>query len=182
MSTPPKTLVQGDSDDWEVSDSDLTVGGDWTAKTVFVEDLAADAQLTLNGVITAGKATFTLGAIQSATLNPGVTNWFVVLENTVTDERKTVCSGTTRVHYDPLATSKTQSFARKMLGLIETRLQGQAVDGEQSVTLEGVTVTYHDMTELEALRSKYAREVRMEERIDAGQHPSGITFGRVRFG
>lgn len=177
MSYPPSEIYQGDNAEWKQTDDDFA--GSHTAKTIFVDDGENANKVEIAGVIASNVATFTLTPALSSTLTPGVMRW-AIIKTLSTTEREVIAEGTIRVKWNPETSNRPQSHARTMLGLIETRLQGQAVEGEETISYLDVSVTFHNMRELEELRRYYQREVAAEERRDQGRPPAGIRFGRVR--
>lgn len=118
------------------------------------------APITLAGSVSSDTATFDLTTAQSLTLATGTVEWGVVLDDGA-DDRVTVSRGTTCVLPDPAAATPA-SHASTCLALVETRIQGQLVNGEDSISYLGVNINYLSPAELEALRSKYKAEINSE--------------------
>jgi len=120
---------------------------------------------------------FRMTSSQTRTLPPGAYHWacYAVRE----DERQTLGSGRLEVLVDlqQVETFDGRSHARRMLDLIEAALEKRIPKDQQSYEIDGMKLDRIPVERLEALRTRYRREVAAESR--RGKSPFG-RFTRVR--
>lgn len=115
-----------------------------------------------------------VSASTSASWAPGVYRW-VALAVRGEGERQTVASGLLEVSpnletADPV---DARSHAARMLALIEAALEKRIPKDQQSYEIDGMRLDRIPIERLEALRSKYRREIQRER---DRRHPYGRTL------
>jgi len=114
---------------------------------------------------------FTVGASATRDLPAGVYRWACYAERG--DERLTLASGSLTVLPDLQQATEFdgRSHARRMLDLIEAALEKRIPKDQQSYEIDGMRLDRIPIERLEALRTRYRREVASAKR-------KGSPFGR----
>lgn len=118
---------------------------------------------------------FRMTSSQTRNLPPGAYHWacYAVRE----DERQTLGSGRMEILVDlqQAETFDGRSHARRMLDLIEAALEKRIPKDQQSYEIDGMKLDRIPLERLEALRTRYRREVAAEGKGRKGRSP----FGRI---
>lgn len=163
----PKTLNAGDSVAWARAEPAYPASAGWLLSYAFRGPGQFD-------VIAVGGSPYQveIAASVTATYPPGLYRWACYV--TRGDDRKTLGFGETTVVADwqGLDGTDARTHARRMLDLIEKALEKRIPKDQQSYEIDGMRLDRIPIERLEALRVRYAREVRSEQRTCS-------PFGRV---
>lgn len=164
----PKKLHAGDSVTWAREAPAYPSADGWSLC------FALRGPGSLDVVSTDGEPyQFRMTASQTRALPPGPYHWacYAIRE----DERATLEAGRMEILADLLQaeTFDGRSHARRMLDLIEAALEKRIPKDQQSYEIDGMKLDRIPVERLEALRTRYRREVAAESR--RGKSP----FGRI---
>ncbi|MDM9557344.1 hypothetical protein QU926_27395 [Pseudomonas asiatica] len=111
-----------------------------------------------------------LGADETATWPPGLYRWVALAFRD--GERLTVASGLLEVapNLETAEPFDARSHARRMLELIEAALEKRIPKDQQSYEIDGQRLDRIPIERLDALRTKYLREI---QRLNASRSPYG---------
>lgn len=170
----PKTLHAGDSVTWAREASAYPSADGWSLC------FALRGPGSLDVVSTDGEPyQFRMAASQTRELPPGAYHWacYAVRE----DERATLAAGRLEIFTDLLQAGVIdgRSHARRMLDLIEAALEKRIPKDQQSYEIDGMRLDRIPIERLEALRTRYRREVSVEGQGRRGRSPFG-RYSRVR--
>jgi hypothetical protein len=173
--TVPKQFVAGDSWSWERDLSDYPATT-WSAVCYFENK---DGVFQVAGVADGDTHTFTIAAATTATYKPGRYGWRLRVTDGATTT--TVENGITEVLVDPAAagTHDTRSWARRTLEAVEAFLEGNATTAQQSMTIQGRSISRWSLPELTKWRKELREEVRSE---DQGTRASARRNIKARYG
>lgn len=154
----PTQLHAGDSVAWERAVPGYPAADGWR----LFYALIGPAQYVLEA-IAAEPYRIEATAADTAAWSPGAYRWAAFVERA--DTRKTVATG--RLEVSPnLATAEpydVRSHAERMLALIEAALEKRIPKDQQSYEIDGLRLDRIPIERLDALRSKYRRELMREK-------------------
>lgn len=155
----PTQLHAGDSIAWSRDVPAHPASAGWSLRYV----LSGPARYELEA-ISAGSYLVEVSATDSATWLPGVYRW-VALAVRGEGERQTVATGLLEISPN-LETSDpvdARGHALRMLNMIEAALEKRIPKDQQSYEIDGMRLDRIPIERLEALRSKYRREIQREK-------------------
>lgn len=140
----PDTIVKGDAYSFQVNDIDFPVGT-WTAATIYFKH-GTDAVRSFNGVVSGAYHLFTLTNSNTDTLFAGRN----LVSVSWSDGTYRGSSAWTEVNVleNPTAAG-TSSSAATIVAAIETAMATLAGGTMQSVSVDGVSYTKRDLTQLQ---------------------------------
>lgn len=153
-------MVAGDTWQWTRELADYPAGT-WTATAYFEnKDGSFEVTATADGVT----HDFLIAATATTGYKPGRYGWRLRVTDgsTVT----TVESGIVEVLVDPAkaGNSDTRSWARRTLEAVEAFLEGNASTAQQSMSIQGRSLSRWSLAELTQFRDQLRAEVRTEEK------------------
>jgi hypothetical protein len=125
----------------------------------------------------------TVDASTSSNKAAGTWRWTAYMVRAADNARVAVATGTFVVKANPAASFDARSHAVKVLGAIESLIEGRSVSDVNSYSIAGRSLTKLTVNELMSWRAHYRREVKRER--NAANAASGKPTGRtqvVRFG
>lgn len=154
----PRELVAGDTWTWTRELGDYPAGT-WTA-TVYFEN--KDGVFNVSGTASNTTHSFTIDATTSAAIKPGLYGWRLRVTDGSTTT--TVENGMLDVLVDPAKAGRvdTRSWARRTLEAIEAFLEGNASTAQQSMSIQGRSLSRWSLPDLTAFRDKLKSEVATE--------------------
>lgn len=159
-SSLPSVLIAGNTWQWDREYSDYPAGT-WTATAYFENQ---SKTFSAAGVAEATAHRFTIAAATTAGYPAG--RYRVRVR--VTDGSQVFIAETVHVDVDldPAAagTADTRSWARRTLDAVEAFLEGNASTAQQSMTIQGRSISRWSLPELTKWREQLRAEVRTEER------------------
>ena len=178
--TEPRSFVQGAKVEWTRSLTDFPAST-WTLTYTFRSD---SHDFTVTATADGDTHAATITAAVTADIPAASYAWQAIASDGAGDV-KAVDAGILTVEKD-LANVETgfdpRSWARRMLDLIEARLEGTADRDDLSYSTEGLSVSRYSPDQLEERRSFYRRIVVREERAERAknrEHHSGRIFMRL---
>jgi hypothetical protein len=176
-STLPTDLIAGNTWQWDREYGDYPAGT-WTA-TAYFENKAKAFNVAATAEGTAHR--FTISAATSATYPAG--RYRISVRVTDGSQVFIAETGYCEVEADPAAagTRDTRTWARRTLEAVEAFLEGNATTAQQSMTIQGRSISRWSLPELTAWRDKLRQEVKMEEqgsRAGLGRNIK-VRLGRV---
>lgn len=154
----PTQLHAGDSVTWSRDVPDRPASAGWGLRYVFSgpDRHTVDALLTtpyqvqISAEVTAGWA-------------PGLYKWVALAFRG--DQRLTIASGTITVapNFETADPSDARSHAQRMLDMIEAALEKRIPKDQQSYEIDGMRLDRIPIERLDALRTKYRRELQREK-------------------
>jgi hypothetical protein len=173
----PAELIAGDTWAWTRSLGNYPAST-WTA-TVYFENAAA----TFNSAASASGTdhAFSIDAATTAAKKAGRYRWSVRVTDGTT--AATVETGWVEVRTNPAAagTSDPRSSARRTLDALNDFLEGKASNAQQSVTINGRSLSTYTLPELREWQQTLEARVRTEEGGPAagGRRTLKLRFGRA---
>lgn len=163
----PKTLNAGDSVAWAREEAAYPSSAGWVLSYAFRGPGQFDVTASPGSPYQVA-----IPASVTAQYPAGLYRWACYV--TRDEDRQTLGFGETTVVADwqGLAGADVRSHARRMLDLVEVALEKRIPKDQQSYEIDGMRLDRIPIERLEALRVRYAREVRTEQR-------RGSPFGRV---
>lgn len=164
--TTPNYLIPGDTAKWQRSYTDYPASQGWVA-TYY---LTGPAQRTVTGTASVDAFQFVLSALASSNLPKGTYSY--AIKCALSGEVYTAESGLVEMR-DNLALANPIQFCETMIGLLETALQTMLLDGEvaQTISVAGRSITLEKMADVEAMRSRYYKELKV---LKSGGRPSAL--------
>lgn len=161
----PTQLHAGDSIAWERDVPAYPAAAGWSLRYV----LSGPARHVLEALATAPYR-IELAAADTASWAPGLYRWVALAINGT--QRLTVDSGTLEVaaNLETAEPSDARSHAQRMLALIEAALEKRIPKDQQSYEIDGMRLDRIPIERLDALRSKYLREL---QRAKNSRRPTG---------
>lgn len=156
----PSELHAGDSASWEREARAFPSAAGWSLKYVLRGPVGLDV------VAEGGEPyRFALSADETRQLTAGTYQWACFAERG-TSERATLAAGTVRVRADlqSVGLLDGRSHAERMLDLIEAALEKRIPKDQQSYEIDGMRLDRIPIERLEALRTRYRREVASAKR------------------
>lgn len=154
----PTQLHAGDSAAWSRAVPDRPASAGWGLRYVFngPDRHTVDAQLTTPYQVE-------LGADVTATWAPGLYRWVALAFRG--DQRLTVATGTIDVapNLETAEPSDARGHAQRMLAMIEAALEKRIPKDQQSYEIDGMRLDRIPIERLDALRTKYRRELQREK-------------------
>lgn len=164
----PVSLVSGDS--WTFP---IPVDGVRLSVKLVLVPISGGASRQLVASPVDGGWVVSLASADSAAFEAGEYSW-AVLSEIVAGERLTEKTGRLTIQPDPLAsTGDRRSKAKRILDAIEASIEGRAVKGVESYTIEGRSLSRTPIPDLLRLRSVYARIVAKEMAQESGTAQGG---------
>jgi len=161
----PTKLHAGDSVTWSRDEPGYPASAGWALRYVFSgpDRYTVDAQ---------GGAPYlvALNAEATASWPPGLYRWVALALRG--DQRLTVATGTVEVspNLETAEPSDARGHAQRMLAMIEAALEKRIPKDQQSYEIDGMRLDRIPIERLDALRTKYRREV---QRDKASRWPFG---------
>jgi hypothetical protein len=157
--TLPTALIAGNTWQWDREYGDYHAGT-WTAIAYFENKAKTFSAV---GVASGSAHRFTVAAATSATYPPG--RYKVSVRVTDGSEVFIAETGYCEVEADPAAagTRDTRSWARRTLEAVEAFLEGNASTAQQSMSIQGRSISRWSLPELTEWRDKLRQEVKTEE-------------------
>ncbi len=157
-------FVVGDT--WSQTDSlpDYPASAGWVLKTRFVYDGAGTA-FTINSTASGDDHVTTIAASVTATWTAGICTWVQFVEDGA-GQSISIGSGKITLQPDPrVATTAIDLRSAAQIGLDNVRavLRGTASQGVLSYSIAGRSLQRYSITELMALESKLAADVKREQ-------------------
>lgn len=185
LSSEPISIRSGNTVKWRKSFTSYPANDGWAL--TYVLTLQSDFSKRLSVAAVADSADFvtTLSAAQTAALTPGTYNLFgSVLK---AGERYDVFTGTIELKPDLAAilTGDHRSDIKKKLDAVEAAILGKATVDQQSVQINGRSVTRYSLAEMLVLRDRlkadYQKELQAEQIARTGINPRrvGVRFARL---
>lgn len=174
----PQYIQSGDTTRFTFNDADHPTSL-WSAILYVWRNSAA----VTNFSATESGDTYTVAmtAAQTASLSPGLYEWFIRFTETSSGEIQSGASGTFTV-LPNLAATQTASTAATMLSTLETCITSLAAGTNQSVSFNGQSYTKKDIGQLYRLRTQLQAEVHRERAAnDALKGVTGRDRYQVRF-
>ena len=155
----PKALIAGNTWQWDRGYSDYPAGT-WTA-TAYFENRHKTFSVT--AVASGSDFRFTIPAATSAGYPAG--SYKVSVRVTDGTQVFIAETGWCDVEVDPAASGlhDTRSWARRTLEAVEAFLSGNATTAQQSMSIQGRSISRWSITELREWRKELRQEVKMEE-------------------
>jgi hypothetical protein len=186
MSTPeqvPDQLVVGDTWVWTRSLTDYpasTYTGAW-----YFENKSS--QISISAVASGDIHTVSVAKATTAAYTAGEYRWRFVATKISDSTRTSVESGWVSVLADPAATGRVdwRSHARKTLAAIEAVIEGRATTDQESMSINGRSISRISIADLLKFRDYYKAEVSSEKAAEAVAAGLGspkriyVRFGRV---
>ena len=162
----PKQLHAGDSITWSRDVPAFPAAAGWVLSYV----LNGPDRVSFEALATERMHTIEVAASVTATWPPGFYRWVARVERG--NERRTVASGTLEVlpNLDTAEPTDARSHAQRMLALIEAALEKRIPKDQQSYEIDGLRLDRIPIERLDALRTKYRREL---QRLLAKRWPTG---------
>lgn len=166
----PAQIIAGDRAMWKRTD----LGSDYPSSAYTLAYSARSEGVTsyeLSITTTASGLDYLVQISQATTANwiPGRYQWQAYIVRTSDSERVTVGTGVFEVKANAdKSDADTRSHARITLTNLETAIQALSSKTSSSYTINGRSMTYADLTELEGLRAQYESKVRAEDRKTNG--------------
>ena len=164
--TEPTTIIAGDTLKWRRTDlSALYPAPAWTLSYT----LRGPSRIDLTAAQDAEAHQVTVPAAETATYAPGEYTWAAFVTNAATAERYQVETG--RLTIAPnlaadLPAFEGRSYARRMLGAIESVLLNRASEDANELTINGKRLVRIPPAELLTLRDKFRLEVANERKAE----------------
>lgn len=157
----PTDFRAGNSVSWSQSVPDA----DHTYEYVFI---GSGGRFNISAVVDSNLLTVTLNSSDTIEYSPGEYHWF--LFSTFNENRHQVDDGYITLSGDvtKLASLDTSTFASRVLGAIEKRIEGRILSDHENYSVDGRSLTRIPFAQLESLRNKYAWQVR-DEKVRKGQ-------------
>jgi hypothetical protein len=171
----PASLIAGNTWQWDREYSDYPAPT-WTATAYFENKAKTFSAL---GVAEGSAHRFTIAAATSATYPPG--RYKVSVRVTDGSQVFIAEAGYCEVEADPAAagTRDTRSWARRTLEAVEAFLEGNASTAQQSMSIQGRSISRWSLEELKQWRKELRQEVQQE---DQGSHAGVGRNIKVRYG
>lgn len=175
--TLPTAILAGDTHKFTYGHASYPVSDGWTCTYLLVGE---SSRLSLSGVSNGTDFDFTVSATQSGLLKAGTYSYTARMS--LGGEVYTTAAGNVVVQEDLATTTAKIVHAEKMLALIEKALQGRFTDadGIEAGSIGGRNFALMKVTELEALRARYYRELKTLR--GELQNPSGVRTISVQVG
>lgn len=169
----PTTITAGLSYAWSKSFSDYPAGSGWTLAYSIVNNKDQfDVSSSANG----DDFDVAIPTSESADYVPGLYRLIGYVDDGT--DRKQVYCGDLIIQPDFTEVADMRSYAERVLGAIESVIEGSATKDQQSVMVDGQTLIRRTPTDLIMLRDRFRREVESERR--AANMANGETVGRVQ--
>lgn len=154
----PTQLHAGDSIAWERDVPAYPAADGWALRYV----LSGPARHVL-GAIPGAPYRVEVSAQDTAAWPAGLYRWVALAVNGA--QRLTVATGTLEVgaNLETAAPADARSHAQRMLALIEAALEKRIPKDQQSYEIDGMRLDRIPIERLDALRSKYRRELQREK-------------------
>ena len=178
--TEPDRFIQGAKVEWTRDLADFPASA-WTLTYTF---LSPTHTFTVTGVASGDTHAATIASAASLDVPAGEYQWQALADDGAGDV-KAIDSGFLIVdrRYSQHAEGfELRSFARRMLELIEARIEGTADRDDLSYSTEGLSVSRYSPEQLEERRSFYRRLVVAEDRKARAanrEHHDGRIFMRL---
>ena len=161
----PKQLHAGDSITWSRDVPACPANAGWALRYV----LSGPGRESFEAL---GTAPFTveLAASVTAAWAPGLYRWVARVERG--EQRRTVASGTLEVleNLETAEPTDARTHAQRMIDLIEAALEKRIPKDQQSYEIDGMRLDRIPVERLDALRTKYRREL---QRLLSKRWPTG---------
>lgn len=175
MKQEPTRITAGNSYSWTKSLNYLASDG-WVIRYSIVN--ISSATSISGSEESPGEYSFSLPASVSVQLDVGEYRLVGYAANTGQDERVTFYSSSLTVSPDPTSAGDFRTYAAKTLDAIESMIAKTATKDQQSVTVDGQTLSRRSIPDLIILRDRFKREVAREKHIlkakKAGRNPGKI--------
>jgi len=173
-------FVVGDT--WSQTDSlpDYPASAGWVLKTRFVYDGAGTA-FTINSTASGDDHVTTIAASVTATWTAGICTWVQFVEDGA-GQSISIGSGKITLQPDPrVATTAIDLRSAAQVGLDNVRavLRGTASQGVLSYSIAGRSLQRYSITELIALESKLASDVKREQPDFGARSKVFVRLGRA---
>lgn len=175
--TEPTSLAAGDTAKWKRSLADYPASAGWTLTYTLV---SATARITFAAQADGDDHLVAVPAVTTAGWAAATYTWRA--QASKAGEVYTVGSGTITIEPAFTAATDARTHARRVLDAIEAVIEGRATSDVEEYQIAGRQLRYIPITELLALRDKYADSVKREEA--AARSANGLSDGRrvyVRF-
>lgn len=162
----PPQIRAGDSVTWRVSLPDYPVEAGWQLHYALRGPQGIDLEALAGS---AGGYQVEIAAQETREWMPGLYRWVAYVTGS-DGQRLTLESGDIEIQPDLLESEPTdmRSHARRMLDLVEAALEKRIPKDQQSYEIDGQRLDRIPIERLEALRTRYQREVARERRRGNG--------------
>jgi len=151
-------LYQGDSLDWDESESDYPASSSWVIHYVLVN---ASSRITFNSSADGDDHNFTIATTTTAAWKDG--EYTYTRYATDGTERVTLNRGTVEIKKDFTTASDQRSNAKKTLEAIEAVIEDRATKDQESYTIQGRSLSRMNIKDLIWFRDYYASKVQKEK-------------------
>lgn len=174
-STPPKSLIAGDVYQWRDTPESID---DVTAYSVIFRSVN-DGDISFTIIGTDDSSHFSFGIEGADTASLAADEFAITKIITYTWGRESEESGFLTLLPNPTA-APSESFNSRMVGLLESHIEGRLPEGLESHTIGGVPISKISLVEAQQLLSEYrgrlAYEIKEELQRRNPDEPTGNTI------
>jgi len=171
----PKSLVAGDSWQWDKSLSEYPASEGYTYKTKLILKNTTGTVIDISSDANGDTHEVRVSAEDSNAYEAGAYRFNEYVESDA-GERFTLKIGDITVYPNPETATDIRSYYEKIVEMIDAVLLGEATDNVKSYTIKNRTLAHYDITELKELRAMYsglAYEAAQERGDDMGTNRKG---------
>lgn len=173
----PQTLIAGDRWAWKRTAGDYGTG---YALGYLLVPIAGGTLITLSSTLSASDYLIEIAAATTAAYTATTYRYTETITRASDSSRINLGYGTITVAPNPATTtSDTRSHARKVLDAIRATLEGRASLDQESMAINGRSISRTPLADLIALETRYAQLVQREEMAEGIRNGIGRNARQV---